>query len=542
MLPPSVIFDDDGERLDFDLDEQNAIVSVLVNMDNDGAQTDNLAWDDDYDVAAEQAVREAYASLDKASWKKAALAPVQLEHNPQIDEALAALLTRRGHVFIFGSAGTGKSTLLRYFLQNCGDQQVVVLAPTGVAALNVGGETIHHFVHIGPMATRGDVHSAARRRVREHETQLYENLDALVIDEISMVRADLFDFLDLFLRLVRDDDQPFGGVRLICFGDLYQLPPVVKEDECDAFMEEYETPFFFSSQVFDRMQRDDQMSLEYIQLQKIYRQADEEFIGLLQEMRTQCLTSEHLAFLNERVLTCGRVDDLAGDYIVLTATRARAEAINNRHLASLPGHAREYKADQDGKFPDSSQPTLQCLRLKVGARVMLLNNHPQGAWVNGSIGEIEAMYRDFVLVKLDSGETVKVDAYTWENYHSAFDPAKQAIVRVKVGEFSQLPLKLAWAVTIHKAQGQTFERVAIDLGRGAFAGGQAYVALSRGTSLAGICLARPLRAEDIYCDEHIVHFCEELASASSLRSNTYGRFGNKPKRKTSHQGVQETIL
>ncbi len=541
-MPPSVIFDDDGTRLGFDADEQEAIASVLADMNDDTAagQNDTEIWDDD--LAAEAAVREAYASLDGVTWKKEELVPVKLEHNAQIDEALAALLVRRGHVFITGSAGTGKSTLLRYFLQNCGDQQTVVLAPTGVAALNVGGETIHHFMRIGPMATRGDVFSAARRLVRAHETKLYESVDALIIDEISMVRADLFDFLDLFLRLVRGNERPFGGVRLICFGDLYQLPPVVKGDEREAFEEEYETPFFFSSQVFDRLQRDRRVPLEYIQLQKIYRQTDERFISLLQEIRTQSITPERLALLNERVLDDGRVDDLAGDFVVLTATKARAEAINNYHLECLPGRVRAYLANQDGKFPDSSRPTLERLRLKKGARVMLLNNHPKGAWVNGTMGEIEAMYRDFVLVKLDGGETVKVDVYTWENYHAVFNPVKQTIEREKVGEFSQLPLKLAWAVTIHKAQGQTFERLAIDLGRGAFAGGQTYVALSRGTSLEGICLARPLRPEDICCDQHILRFYQELENLEYFGESTYGRFTNKPKRKKSQQGVQETIL
>ncbi|MBQ6436265.1 AAA family ATPase [bacterium] len=455
-------------------------------------------------------------------------------HNQQVDAALEALLKTDKHVFIVGSAGTGKSTLLRYFLAQKTPWQTVVVAPTGVAALNEGGENIHHFLRLRPAATKEETIRAARRAKKTKNYELYKNLDIMVIDEISMVRADLFDMMDVFLRTVRGNKLPFGGVRLICFGDLYQLPPVVKTEELSIFTDYYQTPFFFSSDVFGQLAYKQADNLCFLQLEQIYRQTDDTFLQFLDHLRHQQLSDDDLQLANERLLTRDRLDEIDNSFIILTTTKARAQAINLSRLQRLSGQAVTFEATSTGKFNPTSEPADRQLQLKKGARVMMLNNDQAGRWVNGSMGWIKQVEKDSktVKVELDEGETVTVGPNTWEASQAVFDPISGKIEKQTIGEFRQLPLKLAWAVTIHKAQGKTFDHLIIDLQNRAFADGQAYVAFSRGTSLHGLYLVRPLRRDDVHINPEITTFLDYFT----------GKKLQKQKRLLTKNGSQESIF
>jgi nucleoside-triphosphatase THEP1 len=437
-----------------------------------------------------------------------------LEFNPQFQQAQAALLNTKQHVFITGRAGTGKSTLLKHFLTQITDERSwVVVAPTGVAALNVGGETIHHFFRLKPAATIIEVVREAKKARRDFRAEIYQHLQILIIDEISMVRADLFDSIDIFLQKVRGNQQPFGGVRVICFGDLYQLPPVVRSSEKEIFQQYYDSPYFFSSHVFQRLQVEESLNnFCFIELEKIYRQTDPTFINFLNDVRTRDVSDSDLTLINNQVLEIERLSDLDSRYVILTTTRAKAHAINLARLQELSTPTSTFIARSSHNFRDSAEPTDQTLELKVGARVMLLVNDSQGRYVNGSLGAVGAINdeQELVSVQLDTGLKVEVNYYTWESSRSVYNQAQKRIERETIGSFSQLPLKLAWAMTIHKAQGKTFPHLMIDLERHTFTTGQAYVALSRGVDLSGICLARPLRLSDIRLDYKIVKFLTNI--------------------------------
>ncbi len=437
----------------------------------------------------------------------------EFELNAQIKIALDLLENTDKHVFITGRAGTGKSTLLTHFLTQITHQDFVVLAPTGVAALNVGGETIHHFLRIKPAATTEEVIKDAKRAKKGKLAKLYQHLDTIIIDEISMVRADLFDHLDIFLQTVRKNKYPFGGVRIVCFGDLYQLPPVVQWSEREIFSQYYQSPYFFSSHVFKRLQEEENLSnFAFIELEKIYRQSDPTFIDFLNQVRDRTIDDHNLALINQKILQTDNLDDIDSNYIILTVTKAKAQAINLARLNNLSGKKYSFTADYYGNFNQSSAPNDEKLILKKGARVMMLNNDSGGEWVNGSMGEISDIdYKnETIWVKLDHGNEIEVKKHSWEASSSVFDPVKQTITRQTIGSFTQFPIKLAWAITIHKAQGRTFDKLIIDLEKNAFAAGQTYFAFSRGTSLNNIYLIRPLKKSDIRLDYQIVSFLTSL--------------------------------
>ncbi|HYD35147.1 MAG TPA: AAA family ATPase [Vitreimonas sp.] len=436
----------------------------------------------------------------------------KLEFNEQFSQALEILEKSTQHVFITGRAGTGKSTLLSYFRQQT-QQAYVVAAPTGVAALNVQGETIHSLFKFWPNITVAEAKKQAYKAHKKRE--LFQNLQILVIDEISMVRADLMDAMDIFLQTIRANDTPFGGVRLIAFGDLYQLPPVLNREEEIAFSLIYPSPYFFDSEVFQRLLQMQPSPLTVIELQTIYRQSEQEFIEVLNGIRDKTLTSEQLNILNRRVN-----DEWAEHLdtaIVLTATNYQAEHINTRQLQALDAEPWFYQGSITGSFDKPSFPTDEVITLKPGARVMMVNNDADKRWVNGSMGRVVKFQpkpdnpaATLVIVKLDSGEEVEVAPYSWEISQSIYNQETNTIEREVIGSFSQYPLRLAWAVTIHKSQGKTFTKVIVDLGRQAFAAGQTYVALSRCTSLGGLHLVRPLRDNDIQLDSRILSFLKTL--------------------------------
>lgn len=419
--------------------------------------------------------------------------------------ALKAFLETDSHVLVTGRAGTGKSTLLNYYL-SITEKQGAVVAPTGVAAVNVGGETIHSFFKFHPGIT---VEEAQKNALRRKDKEIYEKLEELIIDEISMVRADLLDCVEAFLRTIRRQKRPFGGVRLIMFGDLYQLPPVVTNEEKKEIEARYDSPFFFSSFAYQALESQLTDRVERVELQQIYRQTEVDFIGILNKIRDGSVEEEDLRRLNGRLFDA--FEDSEG-YIVLTATNYQADEINNQQLKMLETEERVYKAGFSGDFPKAQMPTQEHLVLKTGARVMLLNNDQQKRWVNGTVGTVAKTEEGFIEVEIDpsagSGQVmrVRVEPFSWTAYKSEYDAKNDRIEKREVGSFIQLPVRLAWAVTIHKAQGKTFEKVIVDMGRGAFAHGQTYVALSRCKSLEGLRLVKPIGRGHVIMDRRVVEF------------------------------------
>ncbi len=440
---------------------------------------------------------------------------MNIDINPQFQKALDVLHNTNKHVFITGRAGTGKSTLLEYFRSKT-KENIVVLAPTGVAALNVNGQTIHSFFKIPPNISLSEAYKEAKK-LKGDRAKLYTKLTTIVIDEISMVRADLFDVMNVFLQTVRENDQPFGGVRVISFGDLYQLPPVARGQEKEDLLTVYPSLYFFGSDIFQELLDQQQLhdSFAFIELEKIYRQNDEQFITLLNAIRDKTLTDEDLATLNTKVMGDGDLSSIPEKSVVLTATNKQAQEINQYKLTQLPSKEMEFSAHIIGNFDQSSFPTNTNLVLKEGARVMMVNNNSRQGWVNGSMATVIDFFKDEegkvgVVVEFDDGDIEEVYPYTWEMSRSYFDANKQAIERKTIGSFTQFPMRLAWAVTIHKSQGKTFQQVVVDLGRGSFAAGQTYVALSRCVSLDGLYLAKPLKKNNVWLDYSVVKFLTNL--------------------------------
>jgi ATP-dependent DNA helicase PIF1 len=424
-----------------------------------------------------------------------------IDINPEFQKALEIMENTNHHVFITGKAGTGKSTLLNYFRGNTG-KQVAVLAPTGVAALNIQGQTIHSFFGFKPSVTPEKVKKAAGK-----EGSIYREIDAIIIDEVSMVRADLLDCIEKFLRLNGPyRKQWFGGVQMIFIGDLYQLPPVVTGAEKEIFAHRYETPYFFSAQVF----KESTFDMEFIELEKVYRQTEPDFIALLNAIRNRTCTDEDMERLNKNY-NPGFVEPDDQFYITLTSTNDLATARNLEKLSALPGIPLEFAGRLTGSFDQSSLPAEEVLKLKIGAQIMLVNNDKYGRWVNGTLGKIAEIEREpgqdaDVLVTLQDGEVVEVGPYTWELFEYQYERSTKQISTRKVGAFTQYPIRLAWAVTIHKSQGKTFDKVVIDIGRGAFAHGQVYVALSRCTSFGEIILAQRIMKGHIRMDWRVAQF------------------------------------
>jgi ATP-dependent exoDNAse (exonuclease V) alpha subunit len=404
-------------------------------------------------------------------------------------------------IFITGRAGTGKSTLLEYFRGLTG-KKVAVLAPTGVAALNVHGQTIHSFFGFKPDVTLDKV----KKRRPSTTPSVFQQLDAVIIDEVSMVRADLLDCVDKFLRLNGPKTgEPFGGIQMIFIGDLYQLPPVINNTERGSYDELYRTPYFYGARVFS------EFDMDFIELEKVYRQQDEKFVRLLNAVRDNSADEEDLESLNRRYKP--DFQPAPGDfYIYLTTTNAMARQINDTELAKLDAESFIFEAEVSGKFGNEYVPNAPELQVKVGAQVMLLNNDSQGRWVNGSIGRVTAIIpranETVIQAELDEGRLVEIKPFTWNIYRFFVDDG--GLQSEVMGSFKQYPMMPAWAVTIHKSQGKTFDKVIIDMGRGAFACGQTYVALSRCTTLEGIVLKTPILKRHILMDESIEDYMGPL--------------------------------
>ncbi len=404
------------------------------------------------------------------------------------ERALDFVADGEGHLFVTGRAGTGKSTLLRAIKDAVADAAVIV-APTGLAAINVGGQTIHSFFGFPPrLLQQDDIKRSRNGRVMR-------KLKYLIVDEVSMVRSDLMWAIDHALRVNRGRPrEPFGGVRLLLFGDLHQLPPVIQEQEvANHLYDAHGGPYFYSVGSLR-----DGPGTTLIELDQVFRQTDDELIAVLNKIREGTLTRDDLTSLNNRVSPIRTLAE-GEPFVILTPTNAAAKRINSAYLDALPGDATRFAAAISGDFNENVQPADAALDLKVGAKVMMLRNDSEKRWVNGSIGRITRLTDKRVWVEI-AGREFEVEPAAWEHRRYAFDQEAAKIVETIAGTFKQFPLRLAWALTIHKAQGLTLEKVYVDLGRGTFAHGQTYVALSRCRTLEGLALARNLTPSDVLFD------------------------------------------
>ena len=423
------------------------------------------------------------------------LLPDDFVLSEEFESIVEQIENTKDHFYITGKAGSGKSTLLAYF-RSVTQKNTAVLAPTGVAAIRVKGQTIHSFFGFPPKVIQ------TRHIKKVRQVELLQNLETLIIDEISMVRADVFDAIDYSLRVHRKKlTQPFGGVQVIVFGDLFQLPPVVNMDESSLLERIYpHGQFFFHSNIFQDAQ------FKTLELQSIYRQTDDHFIYLLNAVRDGSITNSQIDNLNDSLVENFEMDE---GKIILTTTNARASGINQNYLKQLSSEEFSYRAQATGQFYKELFPTDEVLKLKKGAQVIMIKNDPEKRWVNGSIGTIHDIAEKKIKVKINH-KIYEVKKEKWDRIQYSYDDDQQEVLENVTGSFKQYPMRLAWAITIHKSQGQTFEKVIIDMSQGSFAPGQLYVALSRCISLEGIELLRPLKKSDVIVNKQLIGFQDRL--------------------------------
>ena len=446
----------------------------------------------------------------------------EIEHidlnNLELQNALQIIQYTHRSLFLTGKAGTGKSTFLRYISQTT-KKKHVILAPTGIAAINVGGSTLHSFFKLPfhPLLPNDNRYSVRNLRktlkYNSEKIKLIKEVELIIIDEISMVRADIIDFIDKILRVYAQNMRvPFGGKQLLLVGDMYQLEPVLKEEERALLQPFYPSKFFFDAHVFREMQ------LICIELQKVYRQTDPLFISILDHIRTSKTSQTDLSILNQRVGNTSHQnhDGLA---ITLSTRRDSVDYINQQHLQQLPGEPTVFYGIIEGEFPENNLPTPMKLEIKTGAQVLFVKNDRDKRWVNGTLGTVIGMGDEsdgLIYVRTEQGEDVDVEQDIWSNVRYTYNEKEQKIEEEVIGTFRQFPIRLAWAITIHKSQGLTFNQVNIDLSGGVFAGGQTYVALSRCRSLEGINLEAPIKKENIFISREITSFAKTYNDQRSL--------------------------
>lgn len=431
-------------------------------------------------------------------------------NNKEFQDALQLITHTRQSVFLTGKAGTGKSTFLKYICNHT-KKKYVVLAPTGIAAINAGGVTLHSFFKLPfrPMLPDDPDLSLSHGRIFEffkypkEKRKIIAEVDLIIIDEISMVRADIIDCVDRILRVYSGNMRlPFGGKQLLFVGDVFQLEPVVPSDQKEILSLFYASPFFFSARVFK------DINLVPIELQKVYRQTDSVFINILDRIRNNAARKQELDTLNGRYFPSfePQNEDM---YITLATRRDQVDFINEKKLAELPGEEYVSVGKIEGDFPESSLPTQLNLSIKEQAQVIFIDNDYERRWVNGTIGMVSGIDENGnVYVLLVSGVEHLVEPTSWRNYKYKYNEKEKRIEEEIVGTFEQLPIRLAWAITVHKSQGLTFSRVVVDLTGGVFAGGQTYVALSRCTSLEGLVLKSKISSRDIFIRKEIVEFSQ----------------------------------
>ncbi len=436
-------------------------------------------------------------------------------NNVEFNQAADFVNNTNKLIYLTGKAGTGKTTFLK-FIKQTALKNTVVLAPTGVAALNAGGQTIHSFFKIAPgffvpddvrLRTTPDPDSSDKRtiydyfRYRHEKIDLFMEMELLIIDEISMVRCDLLDLVDRILRVFRDRlSEPFGGVQVLLIGDVFQLPPIAGNDQWSILRNFYETPFFFSSKVIQESKP------VYIELKKIYRQSDSEFISLLNNIRVNKVTEQDMELLNSRFIP-SEVKNENHSYITLATHNQMAEDTNSIKLNNLESELKSFEAKISGTFPDMMMPTDKKLNLKVGAQIMFIKNDTEKKYYNGKIGKIKKLRRSKITVEFPDKSEIDVSKFTWENIVYAWNESEKKVEQEVIGTFRQFPVRLAWAITVHKSQGLTLENVIADI-KNSFSPGQVYVALSRCTSIEGLVLKSKINRNVIKTDPDVIKFAE----------------------------------
>ena len=437
--------------------------------------------------------------------------------NPEFQNAWSLINHTNQSVFLTGKAGTGKSTFLKYICAHT-RKRFVVLAPTGIAAVNVCGVTMHSFFKMPFKPLLPDDPDYSARKIRQtmrlprEKVKLLKELDLIIIDEISMVRCDMIDFMDRVLRIFSENmREPFGGKQLLLVGDIFQLEPVVTPDMKEILRRYYKNFFFFNANAFS------EVKLVPIELRKIYRQTDSEFISLLDRVRVNRATKRDLQLINSRCMPLF-TEDKEQMVMTLASRRDTVDSINEEHMNSLTTKEYSFVGEIEGVFPEQNLPTASTLVIKEGAQVMFIRNDKEGRWINGTLGRVCNVDDDRIMVELENGNVYDVEPETWENMQYAFDEEKKVVIENVLGTFKQLPIKPAWAITIHKSQGLTFNNIVIDFAGGAFSSGQTYVALSRCTSLEGIVMLRAIDERDIIVNTNVVEFSRHFNDISLINN------------------------